>query len=157
MNLYIQIENGQPINHPAFEDNLIHAFGSIPSNWEPFTRIHQPLDLLTTPFQKAEFSYALGNDGKTWQDVWTAVEITEEERAALIAKTLNNPPFKNAVLNTSDLTWSKPPKPNDGKNYLFNRQTGSYVEAPTKPTDGQNYTFDWPTMTWVVIPSNPTV
>ena len=29
MKLYIEAENNQPKNHPAFEDNLIQAFGQI--------------------------------------------------------------------------------------------------------------------------------
>jgi len=67
MNLYIQVENGKPINHPAFEDNLIQAFGSIPANWKPFKRIPQP-----SP--NAVCTYTLSLDGKTWQDTWTITE-----------------------------------------------------------------------------------
>lgn len=151
MNLYIQIENGQPINHPAFEDNLIHAFGSIPSNWEPFTRIDQPLDLLTTPFQKAEFSYALGPDGKTWQDVWTAIEMTDDEKSSLIAQKQANPPFLNAILDTATLKWKPPQKPNDGKSYAFNFTIGAWAEVAPKPDDGKKYAYDWDTNTWVDI------
>jgi hypothetical protein len=43
MNLYIETENGTFKNHPAFEDNLIQAFGSVPAHWEPFTRIERPI------------------------------------------------------------------------------------------------------------------
>ena len=43
MNLYIETENGAIKNHPAFEDNLIQALGSIPENWEPFTRVERPV------------------------------------------------------------------------------------------------------------------
>ena len=43
MKLYIQVENGQPINHPAFADNLTQAFGQIPNTWEPFYRIERPV------------------------------------------------------------------------------------------------------------------
>ena len=42
MNLYIETNNGQTINHPAFEDNLIQAFGSIPEHFEPFVRVERP-------------------------------------------------------------------------------------------------------------------
>ena len=45
MNLYIQIENGLPINHPAFEDNLIQAFGKVPDHWEEFVRVEKPLNI----------------------------------------------------------------------------------------------------------------
>jgi hypothetical protein len=33
MKLYIETENGWVKNHPAFENNLLEAFGSIPENW----------------------------------------------------------------------------------------------------------------------------
>lgn len=33
MNLFIQIKDGMPINYPAFEDNLIEAFGRVPDDW----------------------------------------------------------------------------------------------------------------------------
>ena len=42
MNLYIRVENGQPVNHPSLEENLIQAFGEVPSNWEPFVRVVPP-------------------------------------------------------------------------------------------------------------------
>ena len=50
MNLYIQIENNQPINHPAFEENLLQAFGAIPAHWEPFVRVERPLPTLYQMF-----------------------------------------------------------------------------------------------------------
>jgi len=43
MNLYIQVENGITKNHPAFEDNLIQAFGSVPQQWELFIRVEPPI------------------------------------------------------------------------------------------------------------------
>jgi len=132
MNLYIQIENGQPINHPAFEDNLQEAFGSVPSNWAPFNRTQQPNGLLTTPFQTAQCTYALSSDGVTWEDVWIAVDMTEAEKSALIAERQANPPGPNLTLNTTTLQWT----PNTAK-----------------PIDGQKYRWDTPTGTWVVIPT----
>ena len=152
-NLYIQIENGQTVNHPTTEENLLQAFGSIPSNWSPFTRIFQPQDLLTSPFKKAVNTYGLSSDGITWQDVWTSVEMTSDEKQALIAGIQANPPWLNAVLDTEKLIWKRPPAPQDGKNYLFNFQTSEWEVVPLKPTDGQEYYFDWETKQWLVIPT----
>ena len=131
MNLYIQIENGQPVNHPAFEDNLIEAFGVIPDNWKPFARIEQPLNLLTSPFQTTINTYTLSSDGITWKDTWTALEMTENEKAELIKNTQAKPPFTNAILDTITLQWSKPSKPIDGKNYTFDFDTGTWVILDT--------------------------
>jgi len=135
MILYIQIENGQPVNHPAFEDNLLQAFGAIPDNWKPFNRIEQPIDLLTNPFQTAVNTYTLGSDG-VWFDSWAALDMTEAEKAALIATTEANPPYPNAILDTATLQWGKPPKPTDGQNYKFNFITGTWdiLDAPSTIT-----------------------
>jgi hypothetical protein len=78
MNLYIEIENGQTKNHPAFEENLLQAFGAIPENWEPFVRVERP----NNNYQIVE------NDAPTytkidgvWTDVWQVRDMTDEEKA----------------------------------------------------------------------------
>lgn len=124
MALYIKIENGKPINHPAFDDNLIAAYGYIPSEWSPFNRIGCPDGLITSPFQKVECTYTLSSDGITWQDNWLAIEMSDEEKMNLISQTQSNPPFPNAVLNTTTLQWKPPSKPTDGNNYTFNFTDG---------------------------------
>jgi len=132
MKLYIQIVNGQPVNHPAFEDNLISAFGEVPNDWQAFNRIQQPDNLINNPFQKIQNSYALSADGITWQDVWTVIDMTSDEKQALVAETKANPPGPNLTLNTDTLQWSPSIKiPFDGKNYLWNYQTGEWVLIQT--------------------------
>ena len=77
-NLYIEIENGVIKNHPAYESNLIQTFGSVPSNWMPFTRVERPkpssyqIVLEDTPV------YTIV-DG-VCMDVWSVRDMTEEER-----------------------------------------------------------------------------
>ena len=134
MNLYIQIENGQPINHPAFEENLFQVFGEVPSNWSLFNRVQQPTGLITSPFQTAQCTYGLSSDGVTWEDVWTAVEMTDAEKSALIAERQANPPGPNVTLNITTLEWT----PNTAK-----------------PTDGQKYYWDWTKGEWAVFPAQP--
>jgi hypothetical protein len=77
MKLYIQIENGKTINHPAFEDNLIQAFGAIPANWEQFNRIERPTPIYQI-LESDEPVYAKV-DG-IWTDVWVMREMTMEEK-----------------------------------------------------------------------------
>ena len=82
-NLYIKIENGQAVDHPAFEDHLIQAFGEVPSNWAPFKRIPEhecELHHLLGHFQKVVCTYQLDDDGVTWKDVWTIQDMDEDER-----------------------------------------------------------------------------
>ena len=80
MNLYIDTENGAAKNHPAFEGNLIQAFGSIPAYWEPFTRVERPVLAVYEVFDNPELTYAKV-DG-VWADVWAVREMTTEEKTA---------------------------------------------------------------------------
>ena len=81
MNLYIETENGASKNHPAFEDNLIQAFGEIPVEWEPFTRVECPVPGIYQVLESNESVYEKVNG--VWTDVWTIREMTAEEKAAL--------------------------------------------------------------------------
>ena len=80
MNLYIEIENGIAKNHPAFEDNLIEAFGLIPNNWEPFTRIESPTPDVYQVLESQEAAYA--KVGDVWSDIWSLRDMTVEEKTA---------------------------------------------------------------------------
>jgi hypothetical protein len=81
MNLYIETENGTTKNHPAFEDNLMQAFGSVPPNWEPFIRVERPTPGIYQLLESQEPVYAKV-DG-VWTDVWTVREMTVEEKTTL--------------------------------------------------------------------------
>lgn len=76
--LYLQIENGLPVNHPAFENNLIQAFGRIPTNWEIFNRIEfcevETFQVLEIP----DPAYIKTDSG--WTDAWFVRDMTVEER-----------------------------------------------------------------------------
>jgi hypothetical protein len=78
MNLYIKTENGVTKNHPAFEDNLIQAFGEIPAHWEPFIRVERPTPGIYQVLESQEAVYAKV-DG-VWTDVWTVRDLTAEEK-----------------------------------------------------------------------------
>ena len=148
MNLYIQIENGKPINHPSFEDNLLDAFGLIPENFIKFNRIQQPVDLLPSPFYKAELTYILSPDGTTCQDNWIAVEMSTEEKNAIIDMEQNNPPYPNAVFNITDLAWAPPEKPTDDQKYQFNYKTGIWTVLPEIPSGMKKCYYDFEKNEW---------
>ncbi len=80
MNFYIQILAGSPVNHPAFEDNLLQAFGSIPEHWEPFTRVERPVLGVYEVLESDEPVYAKVND--VWTDVWPVRQMTDGEKSA---------------------------------------------------------------------------
>ena len=80
MKLYIQVENGQTVNHPAFEDNLFQAFGQIPSNWEPFVRVQRPV-LGEDEVLESDHPTYQKIDG-VWTDVWSVRPMTQAEKDA---------------------------------------------------------------------------
>lgn len=128
-NLYIKVVNGQTVDHPAFEDNLIQAFGSVPSDYQPFTRIVQPSDPIGV-FQKRETTY--GQVNGTWQDVWTVVDMSPEEKTASLDAARSNQPYPSWIFDETIARW-KPPIP--------------YMETP--PPEGKYYKWDEPTLSWV--------
>ena len=78
MNLYIETENGVVKNHPALEDNLLHAFGAIPDHWEPFVRVARPEPDVYQKVAYDEPVYTKING--IWTDVWTLRDMTAEEK-----------------------------------------------------------------------------
>jgi hypothetical protein len=81
MNLYIQIKNGQPFEHPILEDNFIETFpnldvNNLPPEFARFRRITvEDCGIsIDDPSKKLVMTdYRLANDG-FWEDVWEAVD-----------------------------------------------------------------------------------
>ena len=82
MKFYIKIENGQPIQHPHIEENMISAYpevdlNNLPSNWAKFERVACPsVGFYEMPVCTYEWV------GNVVKDVWTTRPMTTEERAA---------------------------------------------------------------------------
>ena len=156
MNLYIETENGATKNHPAFEDNLIQAFGSVPAHWEPFTRVERPTPSVYQVLESQEAVYAKV-DG-VWTDVWTIRDMTNEEKAAvqqavrdawaLIPNAFN---FTAWVLDETALRMVPPtPRPvEEGKIFRWSGADNNWKEAPAKPEGEGQYTFDFAQWAWI--------
>jgi hypothetical protein len=154
MKLYIQTENGQTVNHPALEDNLIAAFGGVPDHWKPFVRVERPTLGVYEVLESEEAAYELV-DG-VWTDVWTVRPMTAEEIAAkqqqvidawaLIPNAFN---FTAWVLDEDNLRMVAPiPRPvEEGKIFRWSGADNNWKEAPAKP-EGK-YVFDFAEWTWV--------
>jgi hypothetical protein len=162
MNLYIEIENGVTKNHPAFEDNLMQAFGAIPAHWEPFNRIERPvLDVYAVlesnipTYQKV--------DG-VWTDVWSVRELTAEEKTAkqqaVITAFNDRPQAENWAAWTLDeatCTMVPPiprPEPDEAKltQNIFTYWCGAdnnWKDTPVRPEG--NYKFDFIAWQWVEV------
>lgn len=102
MNLYIETENGVVKNHPAYEDNLLQAFGSIPTHWELFVRVARPeLDVYQTlAYDKPIYTKING----IWTDEWMIRDMTAEEKTAIQQAVITS---FNALPNAFNfLTWT---------------------------------------------------
>lgn len=129
MNLFIQVENGHTINHPAFEDNLIQAFGHVPGNWEPFVRVQCPPVGIYQILESEIPLYQKINN--VWTDVWALRNMSTEE------KTSKQNQVKSDWNNVGFHSWT------------FNEDTCSFTPPIPYPTDGERYTWNESLLNWV--------
>lgn len=134
MNLFIRIENGQPVNHPAFEDNLMHAFGEIPANWESFTRVERPVATTYQVFDAIDSTYEKVNG--VWTDVWSLRDMTAEEIAAKQQRVKDD--------------WASLPNRDNFTAWQFNESTCSF-EPPVPCPENGNYEWSGADNAWVEV------
>ena len=164
MNLYIETENGAIKNHPAFEDNLIQAFGSVPAHWEPFTRVERPVPAVYQVLQSEEAVYTKV-DG-VWTDVWTVREMTAEEKTAKQQAVITA--FNEREYASNWLAWTLDeatcmmvppiprPEPDQTKleQQIFTFWCGAdngWKDTPARPVDNNQYKFDFLAWQWVQV------
>lgn len=148
MKLYIQVENGQPVNHPAVEENLLQAFGKIPENWEPFERLEpKPLGVydkgVTVSYEKI---------GGVWTDVFTFEKMTQEEitakQEATKAAWAAGANYKSWIFDQSICEYIPTiPMPQDGNQYVWRESDESWVLLPEPPA-GSGWVFNIETGVW---------
>lgn len=161
MNLYIKIENGATKSHPAFEDNLIQAFGAIPESWERFIRIERPVLGPYELLENQEAIYAKVNG--IWTDVWTVRNMTAEEKTAkrqavITAFNSREQAFNWSAwaLDEATCTMQPPisrPDLKEGPLVLWSGADNSWKEAPIRPIDNNQYKFDFFAWQWVQVVS----
>ena len=158
-NLYIQIEDTLPVNHPAYESNLIEAFGEVPPNWVPFVRVDGPVLGVYRKFDTSQghegcgCEYVATSDGFT--DVWHILSMTSDER--LEAKAASKPRFITTwAFDEPTCTWNAPTDPpSDESLYIWRDSDLTWVElVGTRPSDGDYY-FNVNSESWVLIPTRP--
>jgi hypothetical protein len=164
MKLYIETENGTTKNHPALEDNLIVAFGEIPANWEPFTRVSRPILGVYQALQSEEPSYTKV-DG-VWTDVWTVRELTAEEKTTKQQEVRNifnlqeyAENWSAWILDETTCTMVPPiprPEPNLmkiglGVSTVWSGVDNNWKDTPRRPFDGKIYKFNFTTWQWVEV------
>lgn len=156
MNLYIETENGATKNHPAFEDNLIQAFGSVPNNWEAFVRVERPIPTL---YQTMDDEPTYSKVDGVWTDVWSLRDMTAEEKLAkqqAVIDYFNNRPqsenWSAWILDEATCTMQPPiprPDPVEGKLVFWCGADANWKEAPARP-EGE-YKFDFFAWQWVAV------
>lgn len=157
MYLFIQIENNQPVNHPALPANLVQAFGEIPSNWEPFLRVEKPNVGFYQVLESENPTYNKVNG--VWTDVWALREMTVEEKTAkqkeakdAWEKREQAQNWSAWVFNENTCAFEPPisrPEPIEGKIVFWCGAENNWKETPAYPKDSKQYKFDFFAWTWV--------
>ena len=160
--LYIQVDINQAVNHPAFENNLIQAFGAVPSNWEPFIRVERPVPNVYQVLDSDVPTYS--KVGGVWTDVWSLRPMTDEEKVAkqqkVIAAFNNREQSENWsawVLDEDTCTMQPPiPRPAPDEAKLAQRiltfwcgADNNWKDTPVRPEG--NYKFDFFAWQWVEV------
>lgn len=135
MNLYIEIENGLPINHPALEENLLQAFGEIPVHWESFLRVERPILAAYQTLDTQDPEYLLVEN--VWTDVWSIRNMTADEIA-----------FKQQAVKEN---WVSLPNRENFAAWVFDEITCSFIPPVPRPDDGKLYRWDGAVNNWVEI------
>jgi hypothetical protein len=173
MNLYIRIKDGQPFEHPIFEDNFCQAFpdidvNNLPPEFAKFERVECPEIGLYQVLEFQESTYQLV-DG-VYKDVWLVRDMTAEEK-----ETKKQISIKSAqdfwksreqaenwsawVLNEETLKYQPPiPRPeidqiklDAGIKTFWCGADNNWKDTPTLPTDGKEYKFDFIAWEWVEV------
>ena len=162
MNLYIEIENGVTKNHPALENNLLQAFGSIPPHWEPFVRVERPTPSVYQILESDAPVYTKV-DG-VWTDVWALREMTAEEKTAKQQAVITAFNSREQASNWSAWTLDEaicemaPPIPrpepditklDQGIMTLWSGSDNNWKDTPVRP-EGR-HKFDFVVWQWIPI------
>lgn len=152
--LYIQVQDEAPVNHPATKVNLVEAFGLVPNDWEPFVRVINPSFNNGNIVLLKETSDYLKVDG-VWTDVWQYREKTIEELAAEKKLVVDHIKYKWATrpyahnfvawtFNEEKMIHQPPiPRPDDGNFYRWYGAENRWRIADPFPDDGKQYYFDF--------------
>ncbi len=133
MNLYIQLQNGEPVNHPILEENLTQAFPGIDLNNLPdtFARFERVVPTMLGIYEISEGATYEWVDGIV-KDVYHRRAMTTEERTA-----------------KQDRVKAEWQQNNGFVSWMFNEETCAFEPPVPYPEDGKVYMWDEPTLTWV--------
>jgi hypothetical protein len=158
--LYIEVKNGVPTNHPALKENLIAAFKALPEGWEPFVRVERPVLAFDEMLESASPAYQQV-DG-VWTDVWAVQTLTineiEAKKEAVKQAVLDSWMLRPDAFNFTTWVYDEETRrmvapisfpAEEGKTFLWSGANNNWKEAPAQPEAGGPYRFDFVQWTWL--------
>jgi hypothetical protein len=135
MELFIQIRDGQPSQHPIFGDNFREAFphidvNNLPPEFARFERVERPRLAVYEVLESQEPTYELIEG--VYKDVWRKRNMTLAE--------------KTAKQDEIKLSWSL----NGFASWAFDEESCQFIPPTPYPQDGSIYEWDEPTTSWKV-------
>lgn len=109
MKLVIELENGQPLNHPLLWENFLQHFpdadwDNLPEGYAKFERVRQ-----NTPLFHNYDGVTYEWDGDIIKDVHHYTPMTEEERQEYINIMRKLPHPENFIFNETTCRWEENP------------------------------------------------
>lgn len=132
MKLFIQIQDGEPFEHPILEENLKQLYPNIdvenlPENLAVFERVQQPRPGIYEIVEHLGYKW----DGNVVKDAWNVRTMTPEE------KTQRQEAVKRAwEQNGISKTWT------------FDEESCSFVPPVPYPNTGRSYLWDEKNQNW---------
>lgn len=130
MKLFIRIQNGQPFEHPIFENNFCQAFPDVDTNNLPpefarFERVERPVLGIYEVMVSQTPTYELV-DG-VYKDVWHKRDMTAEERETI----------RQADIKAAQFAWAARPQAENWSAWVFNEETFAYDPPIPRPEKDQ--------------------
>ena len=135
MKLYIELKNGEPINHPMLQSNMemiypVMNLQNLPENFCEFVRVDAPVPKWDEVVEGPEYKII---DGICY-DVWTVNKISDEKRQQMLDDLAASNPYPSWTVDTVNHNLIPPtPYPEEGA-WVWNEETVSWVEY-IEPTD----------------------
>lgn len=106
MELYIRVQNGQPVEHPILGDNFKEAYphidvNNLPSDFARFVRIEQPAIGLFEVYEGVTYELV----GNVYTDVHHVRSMTEDEKTQKIMSLKAQPHPDDWVFSEVTYTW----------------------------------------------------
>lgn len=138
MELFIQLQNGKPYEHPILAENLVEAYpdfdtSKLPKNFARFERVDPPE---LGPYELLESStYQFVGD--IVKDFYTVRQMTSDE--------------KKEKQSEVKKWWADI---QGAPSWIFNEASCTFIPPVSYPTDGENYEWNEATKNWVEVKSD---